>query len=318
MIKDTNWALIIEQPLSEAYAPTYEMGKRLVILGIVILIAMSFIAYVGVDSAVIKPLRKLTGGIKEKGVYIDSGDEFSGLEKFYSFMTYTMSNMEDTIKKHSKLAKPGKLSLNLIHDLKVPIANIIRITRYMARQVTDKKLKKYSEEVMVNASKNIDNIISEAREPVSALPSPGESADINAVLNNQGLSFQERLRERNIQLNKELNPLNPQINGKPFHIERVIYNLINNAIDAMDNGGTLTLTSKSDNGRVIASVSDTGCGIEKERIKTIFTKPNSTKKDGWGVGLNGSKELVENMGGTINVKSISGKGSTFILNFKSQ
>jgi len=80
----------------------------------------------------------------------------------------------------------------------------------------------------------------------------------------------------------------------------------------------MTLSSKIENGFAKMSVSDTGCGIEPERLKTLFTKLGSGKKDGWGVGLSVSKELVEKMDGRIEAESEPGKGSTFTLQFKSQ
>ncbi len=107
------------------------------------------------------------------------------------------------------------------------------------------------------------------------------------------------------------------ISGDRFDMERVIKNIINNAIEAMDGGGTLTVISKKGNGLTMLSVSDTGCGIEPERLKTLFTKPGSGKKDGWGIGLSVSKELIEKMDGKIEVESEPGKGAVFTLHFKS-
>ncbi len=86
----------------------------------------------------------------------------------------------------------------------------------------------------------------------------------------------------------------------------------------MDEGGALTLSSKIENGFVKVSVSDTGSGIDPERLKTLFTKPGSVKKGGWGIGLSVSKELIEKMDGKIGVESEPGKGATFTLHFKSQ
>ena len=317
-IKTVNWGLIIEQPLSEAYAPTYKMGKRLVILGLVILIIMSVIAYLGVNHSVVRPLKKLIGGIKRKDLSFDSGDEFRSLASFYNFMSKSVADLEKTLGKYSKLAEQGKVSAGFVHDLKHPIDNVIRVTRHLVKHIKDKELKNFSKELLDEESKNINKLISKVREPIASYTSVSEDVNINGVLNNACVSLKRKLGDHRITVKKELAQSEILIKADPFDLDRVIKNLINNAIEAMAEGGVLTLSSKIENGFAKISVSDTGCGIEPERLKTLFTKPASGKKEGWGIGLSVSKELIEKMDGNIEVESVPGKGATFTLNFKSQ
>lgn len=316
-VKTVNWGLIIEQPLSEAYAPTYKMGKRLIILGLVILLIMSFIAYMGVNSSVIRPLKKLIGGIDEKDLSFEKGDEFSNLAKFYNFMSKSVAELEKGLEKYSESAGLGKLSAGFIHDLKHPIDNVIRVTRHLVKHIKDKELQKFSRELLNEETKNINRLILKVKESKVDYTPSSVQISVNQVLSDLCRLFQKKLDENKITLIKEFSHCDMFINGDRFDLERVIKNLIVNATEAMEGGGTLTLSSKKENSRIIVSISDTGHGIEPKRLKTLFTESCSGKEKGWGIGLSVSKELVEKMDGTIEGKSLSGQGATFTIKFKS-
>jgi len=93
----------------------------------------------------------------------------------------------------------------------------------------------------------------------------------------------------------------------------VIENLCKNAIDAMENNGTITLELKDKEGQVYLDITDTGSGVAKSQFKTIFQPGFSTKKRGWGLGLSLAKRIIENYhNGKIFIKwSEIGKGTTF-------
>jgi signal transduction histidine kinase len=97
--------------------------------------------------------------------------------------------------------------------------------------------------------------------------------------------------------------------------KRILSNLIQNAVQAMPQGGKLTLQEESNGHYVIISVIDTGVGIPKEAKKKIFTPLFTTKSKGQGLGLAVVKRLVEAQGGTIRFESEEGKGTSFIVQF---
>lgn len=318
-VKLLNWGLIIEQPLSEAYVATYKMAKRLVFLGLVILIVMSFIAYVGVHSLVVRPLKKLIGGIKKKDLSFDKGDEFSNLAEFYNFMSKSVTELEIALEDYSKSSKSEKVTTGLIHDLKHPIDNVIRITKHLAGHIKDKELKKFSRELLEQESKNIHRFISKIKKPMADYSSSRiVGICVSKVFNDLCKSFHKKLKEQNIIVKMELSSPDVFINGDRFNFERVLKNIMVNAMEAMgERGGTLTLSSKNENGEVIVSITDTGPGIDLEKIGNLFVESESGKKEGWGIGLSVSKDLVEKMGGTVAVESALGKGTTFTLKFSS-
>ncbi|MGA1871771.1 MAG: sensor histidine kinase, partial [bacterium] len=102
-----------------------------------------------------------------------------------------------------------------------------------------------------------------------------------------------------------------------FLFERIIINLITNAIEAMPKGGLLsiTLTMDSPGGSARIAIEDAGIGIPRERVETIFTDYITTKRKGIGLGLAITKKNVSELKGSITVESETGKGSIFTVTF---
>ncbi len=107
----------------------------------------------------------------------------------------------------------------------------------------------------------------------------------------------------------------PTVDGDDHQIEQVMLNLAINACEAMPDGGTLLITSEAADGKVLVKFTDTGCGIKPEFLDKIFEPFFSTKPvgKGTGLGLSVSYGIVEEHGGTLEVESEEGKGSTFTV-----
>ncbi|MCF6148571.1 MAG: GHKL domain-containing protein [Candidatus Kuenenia sp.] len=105
------------------------------------------------------------------------------------------------------------------------------------------------------------------------------------------------------------------IKGNPLELQEVLINIINNAIDAMPDGGTLSFSTKEDGGNVIVNISDTGLGMDEETQSKLFDPFFTTKDHGTGLGMSIVFEIVKRHRGEIAVQSQMGKGSTFILSF---
>ena len=105
----------------------------------------------------------------------------------------------------------------------------------------------------------------------------------------------------------------PKIQTDPTLIRRALANLVNNAIQAMPDGGTLELTAQKMEHEVAISVTDTGKGIPEEVKSKLFTPLVTTKAKGQGLGLAVVKRLVEALGGSITFDSELGKGTKFTI-----
>jgi signal transduction histidine kinase len=97
-------------------------------------------------------------------------------------------------------------------------------------------------------------------------------------------------------------------------INRIMYNLVNNAVQAMPKGGKLTIHAYKEVNDVIIAVKDTGVGIPEKAKSKLFTPLFTTKSKGQGFGLAVIKRMTEALGGTVSFESEEGKGTTFTLN----
>jgi two-component system NtrC family sensor kinase len=117
-----------------------------------------------------------------------------------------------------------------------------------------------------------------------------------------------------VQIRTEVEQNLPSIRASISELQQVFFNLINNAIDAMENqGGTLSISGKQENASIVIKVTDTGKGIPEANLDRIFDPFFTTKPVGKGTGLGLSicYGIIEKMGGKIEVESSVGAGTTF-------
>jgi signal transduction histidine kinase len=105
----------------------------------------------------------------------------------------------------------------------------------------------------------------------------------------------------------------PKIMSDPHLLKRILTNLTLNAVQAMPNGGELTITVALNNNKAIIGVKDTGAGISEEAKKYLFKPLFTTKSKGQGFGLAVAKKLTMSLSGTIAFESQEGKGTTFTI-----
>jgi len=119
-------------------------------------------------------------------------------------------------------------------------------------------------------------------------------------------------RKGNIDVVKRLEPT-PNIFGNAADLHRVFTNLIINAIEAMPNGGRITIACEKRGDNVVATVCDTGTGIAPEAQKKVFYAYFTTKPSGTGLGLSGAQKILLAHGGNISFRTEVGKGTTFTI-----
>ena len=123
------------------------------------------------------------------------------------------------------------------------------------------------------------------------------------------------MRNGSVQVRKELQPTAPIVQGIEYKLQQVFLNLFLNARDAMPKGGWLTIVTRSDDGRAVVEVADTGSGIPPDQLSRIYD-PFFTTKDigkGTGLGLSITYGIVQEHGGTITCDSAVGQGTRFTL-----
>lgn len=119
----------------------------------------------------------------------------------------------------------------------------------------------------------------------------------------------------NISIESEFSNDLPEINIDILRFEQIIINIVRNAIDAMDKGGTLYISTQKEENQIIINIKDTGTGIKPQDLGLIFEPLYSTKVWGFGLGLPIAKKYTELHHGSISVTSELGNYTTFTLKF---
>jgi signal transduction histidine kinase len=205
----------------------------------------------------------------------------------------------------------GELAAMIGHDLRNPLTGISSATYYL-RKKYGSLLDEKGRDVLEVIKKDTDY----SNKIISDLLEYSKAITLELAETNPRSAVTEALSHvdfpKNVQL-VDLTKNTPTIKIDVAKMKRVFINLIKNAIDAMPDGGKLTITSESKNGKVKIAFSDTGLGISGENLKKLFGPLFTTKAKGMGLGLSICKRVVEAHGGTISVESIIDKGTTFTI-----
>ena len=221
-----------------------------------------------------------------------------------------------------RLSSLGQLSGGIAHEIRNPLGGIKLFLDILNDEDTYNRTETEIEifdEINTNINR-INGIIKR----VLAFAKPGEAQfknlDMNEVIKESLKLFTSKLHKSNIKLKLSLDEFISYIKGDFIGLQQVITNLILNAIQAMDNGGSLSIKtckrkSSFHEGRWIIAITiqDTGVGIKQEGQENIFNPFFTTKPTGTGLGLAISHQIMERHGGTLSFKSELGKGSTFSI-----
>ena len=208
-----------------------------------------------------------------------------------------------------------RLSAMLTHDLKNAIEALSLIVGNMERHFDNEQFRRDALKSLTSATDKLKGIVIRLSRPLSSLsgehPRP-TSVDLVPILKRVASMTAEPVREKH-QIELKL-PRNLFVYTDPERIEKVVENLILNALEAMaDKSGKLTIEAGlTARGAATFSVSDTGTGMSKTFIENRLFRPfSTTKKHGVGLGLYTCREVVEASAGLIEVDSVEGSGTTF-------
>ena len=136
---------------------------------------------------------------------------------------------------------------------------------------------------------------------------------VNSIVESLLAFVQPELDENQIELVTQLDGRAPDIRLDSDHFRQALVNIVLNAIQAMPEGGTMTVQTMATETSMTVSVIDTGHGIPKELTKRVFDGFFSTRPGGTGIGLALTQRIIENHGGSISVESSEGQGSRFLI-----
>jgi len=218
---------------------------------------------------------------------------------------------QERLLRSERLATIGKLGAGIAHELRNPLGVVSNSVYYLKSRLGDTQPKVYKH---LNI---IEREVGAASKIITDLMGFVRTTDVE-VTPSEPASLVEHTLERSlippeVKVHTDLGGELPLVLVDADKIEQVFLNLINNAVQAMPEGGDLTVRTTAHNGHVTFSFEDTGEGISSENLNRIFEPLFTTKTKGIGLGLALVKLLVEAHQGEISVSSHEGVGSTFTV-----
>jgi signal transduction histidine kinase len=336
-IADLGWAVVVERPASEAYAPLYASTLRTSVL-LLVGLGMAILASVLIGHRVVRPLETLRQGAARLGtgdldhrLEIKTGDEFQALAEEFNRMAARLqesyANLEQKVEERThelEIASTHKSQFlaNMSHELRTPLNAILGYTELIADHIygeVPEKIRDVLERVQ-QSGRHLLSLINDVLDL-----SKMEAGQLTLALNDYSMkdvvysvltAVESLVAEKKLALGVMVPPDLPLAKGDERRIAQVLLNLVGNAIKFTEEGEVRVQATTAD-GMFVVSVSDTGPGISEADQQKIFEEfqqadtSSTRKKGGTGLGLAIVKRIIEMHGGRVWVESSLGQGSTF-------
>jgi len=231
--------------------------------------------------------------------------------------TRELSSAQEEMLRVERMASIGKLAAVVAHEINNPLAGILTYAKLLKKRFAGKDEEAYSSlDLVETESRRCGEIVRNLMTFARKTSMNYEPADLNSVVERCVRLVQHKLELANIALQLELATDLPSVWCDPGQIEQVVLALVVNAIDAMPNGGNLTLrTWASGEAQVQLEVADDGVGMPPEVLQNLFEPFFTTKERGRGLGLGlaVSRNIIERHAGTIHVDSAPGRGTRLTI-----
>ncbi|HZT29100.1 MAG TPA: ATP-binding protein [Bryobacteraceae bacterium] len=277
---------------------------------------------------VTRPVRALAAGAREVAggnwsarVDVRSGDEIGALAEAFNQMTRQLAEQRDRLIQSERVAAWRELARRLAHELKNPLFPL-QITVENLQRARDQHPEQFDEvfrestATLLAELANLRRIIGRFSDFARMPPPELQPVDLNQLMESTRKLFEAQLQASPVRLHLDLAPALPTIQADPDQISRALQNLVLNAIDAMPQGGDLTIRTRARDGAVELEVSDTGQGLTPEECQRLFTPYYTSKAHGTGLGLAIVQSVVSDHKGRISVDSEPGKGTTFRIELR--
>lgn len=347
-----NIAYVVMKSIQDELNATLSPLRRVLLIISIMVLSLAVVVGSIISRSIGKPIERLVEGTKEisKGKYgyrsdITSKDEFGFLARKFDEMSISLKEKIDELArlnidlknqnkeleqafgklretqeelvKSERLAATGKLTAQLSHEINNPVHNIqscLETALERAEKNTDnRELIEVALEEVTRMSRLTRQMLNFYRTTMS--DDTFEDAELSAIVDQTVKITGETLDKNKIRCHTDFTQSPLPVYCSSEKLKQVFFNLILNAKDAMLNGGDLFITTCMKNNNAQVVFRDTGVGIPKENLNKIFDAFFTTKREvkGVGLGLSVSYGIIKQHNGTIEVKSGTGNGATFIV-----
>ena len=225
------------------------------------------------------------------------------------------------LKDAERLAAIGATAGMVGHDIRNPLQAItsdVYLAKTELTNTPESEEKENALESLGEIEKNIDyinKIVQDLQDYARPLNPKVEESDLRQIVESL---FAKNGFPENVEVKVKVAEDTRKIRVDPYYLNRILFNLVTNAVQAMPQGGKLTIKANKDENDTVITVSDSGVGIPKAIQEKMFTLMFTTKSKGQGFGLPVVKRMTESLGGTVTFESKVGKGTKFMVRLPPQ
>lgn len=217
---------------------------------------------------------------------------------------------EEVLHQQDKLAAVGQLAAGVAHEIRNPLTTMKGYTEFLQLEETHEERQEYLS-IILDEIDRVNNIVEDFMVLAKPKAAELEERDIIPIIKNVVSFLEFEARNRNVKIGFEYQQDIIQIECDENRLKQVLLNFIKNGIEAMPDGGNITVRAGIINNQVQIAIKDTGVGIPQEKLKNIGEPFFTTKKNGNGLGLMVSFKIIESHNGKVFIESELNKGTTF-------
>ena len=222
--------------------------------------------------------------------------------------------LEQQLIASGRLVSLGEITASMAHEFNNPLGVIMGFVEDLLEEADPSSPQYQALRIIDEETKRCEKIIQDLMQFARPGDAQRRQTYVHAVIDTTLHMMESRLYKQKVTLARRIQPDLPPIIADPQQLEQVLINLYLNAVDAMPDGGTLTVGAEqgSDKQTTVITVTDTGRGMTADEAHRIF-QPfyTANKKTGLGLGLAICERIIKNHGGQIEVQSEPGKGTAF-------
>jgi signal transduction histidine kinase len=248
-----------------------------------------------------------------------SADEILKLEEIADLGTVVLSNIRDfqQLQEKDRLAALGAMAAGLAHEIRNPLAGVKGAAQYLQSEALDDDANEMLG-VIIDEANRLDVVVRQFLDYARPFELDLQPEHLNAIVTHVVTLTRASKLPESIDLRVELAGDLPRMQLDGTRLSQVLLNLLQNAIQAMPDGGRVTVETRRTRDRFNASVAevvirDTGHGIEEGAMEQLFIPFFTTKETGTGLGLPICQRIVRAHGGDLDVQSVIDMGATFIV-----
>lgn len=236
--------------------------------------------------------------IEHSNLYIDMQQKIGELQT----LNHELDKNKDLLVAAERYSALGQMAAQLVHAIRNPVTSIGGVSRILAKKITEEEILKYLH-VIIKETERLESTLADLFDFVTERELQKERVPLYTVIKKTVMLMQNTITEKNISLEYELPGHELELELDLAQFRQMFLHLVRNAVEAMPNGGTLSINVYTENDRVAISIADTGTGIPKGYIDHAKDPFFTTKTYGTGMGLSLVERIVKAHGGEFQLIS---------------